>query len=158
MYSHLTCKVANKCLNVRERVEVVEWNKKWSPPFPCCPVSRQWCYGFIFDLLRQFVTKYDRYYYNIRQLFYYKMWQTFITKCDSYYKIWRLLQIATVRRHEVLYVFKIKHTDKILSKILHWSYFLNNFRSSRPDVFCKKGVLRNFAKFTGKHLWILDFE
>ena len=26
-------------------------------------------------------------------------------------------------------------------------------RSSRPDVFCKKGVLRNFAKFTGKHLF-----
>ena len=25
-------------------------------------------------------------------------------------------------------------------------------RSSRPEVFCKKGVLRNFAKFTGKHL------
>ena len=25
-------------------------------------------------------------------------------------------------------------------------------RSSRPDVFCKKRVLRNFAKFTGKHL------
>ena len=26
------------------------------------------------------------------------------------------------------------------------------FRSSRPEAFCKKGVLRNFAKFTGKHL------
>ena len=26
------------------------------------------------------------------------------------------------------------------------------FRSSRLDVFCKKGVLRNSAKFTGKHL------
>ena len=26
------------------------------------------------------------------------------------------------------------------------------YRSSRPEVFCKKGVLRNFAKFTGKHL------
>ena len=26
------------------------------------------------------------------------------------------------------------------------------FRSSRPEVFCKKGVLRNFSKFTGKHL------
>ena len=26
------------------------------------------------------------------------------------------------------------------------------FRSSRPEVFCKNGVLRNFAKFTGKHL------
>ena len=25
-------------------------------------------------------------------------------------------------------------------------------RSSRPEVFCKKGVLRNFIKFTGKHL------
>ena len=25
-------------------------------------------------------------------------------------------------------------------------------RSSRPEVFCKRGVLRNFAKFTGKHL------
>ena len=25
-------------------------------------------------------------------------------------------------------------------------------RSSRPDVFCENGVLRNFAKFTGKHL------
>ena len=24
-------------------------------------------------------------------------------------------------------------------------------RSSCPEVFCKKGVLRNFAKFTGKH-------
>ena len=26
------------------------------------------------------------------------------------------------------------------------------FRSSRPEVFCKKAVLKNFAKFTGKHL------
>ena len=25
-------------------------------------------------------------------------------------------------------------------------------RGSRPEVFCEKGVLRNFAKFTGKHL------
>ena len=25
-------------------------------------------------------------------------------------------------------------------------------RSSRPDVFCKKGVLKNFAKLTEKHL------
>ena len=26
-------------------------------------------------------------------------------------------------------------------------------RSSRPEMFCKRGVLRNFAKFTGKHLY-----
>ena len=25
-------------------------------------------------------------------------------------------------------------------------------RNSRPEVFCKKGVLRNFTKFKGKHL------
>ena len=25
-------------------------------------------------------------------------------------------------------------------------------RSSRPEVYCKKGVLRNFVKLTGKHL------
>ena len=25
-------------------------------------------------------------------------------------------------------------------------------RSSRPEVFCEKGVLRNFSKFTGNHL------
>ena len=37
--SHLTCKVAHKCLNVREWVEVVEQNRKRSSPFPCCPVS-----------------------------------------------------------------------------------------------------------------------
>ena len=30
----------------------------------------------------------------------------------------------------------------------HWLFF----RISRPVVFCKKGVLRNFAKFIGKHL------
>ena len=29
---------------------------------------------------------------------------------------------------------------------------LRRFRSSRLEVFCRKGVLRNFAKFTGKHL------
>ena len=27
------------------------------------------------------------------------------------------------------------------------------FRSSLPEMFCNKGVLRNFAKFTGKHLF-----
>ena len=31
-------------------------------------------------------------------------------------------------------------------------YFYFNVGSSRPEVFCKKSVLRNFAKFTVKHL------
>ena len=33
-----------------------------------------------------------------------------------------------------------------------WSLVLLLNRSSHPEVFCKKGVLRNFAKFKGKHL------
>ena len=33
-----------------------------------------------------------------------------------------------------------------------YSFIDENIRSSRPEVFCKKGVLRNFAKFAGKHL------
>ena len=53
----------------------------------------------------KFITKCDRCYYKMRQLFYYKMRQKFvtkcvsffITKCDSYYKIRRLLQIETVQ-------------------------------------------------------------
>ena len=31
-------------------------------------------------------------------------------------------------------------------------FYLSLFRSSCTDVLCKKGVLRNFAKFTGKQL------
>ena len=35
------------------------------------------------------------------------------------------------------------------------SIFTNSvctYRSTRPEVFCKKGILRNFVKLTGKHL------
>ena len=33
------------------------------------------------------------------------------------------------------------------------NFFMNSAsRSSRPEVFCKKDVLRNFTKFTAKHL------
>ena len=33
----------------------------------------------------------------------------------------------------------------------HITLSLEVYRSSRPEVFCRKGVLRKFAKFTGKH-------
>ena len=38
-------------------------------------------FGFIFGSLWYFITKYDRCYLKMRQLFYYEMWQKFITKC-----------------------------------------------------------------------------
>ena len=38
-------------------------------------------------------------------------------------------------------------------RFLSFSFLFVSFSgSSRPDVFCLKCVLRNFAKFTGKHL------
>ena len=37
-----------------------------------------------------------------------------------------------------------------LSRMKSWREDFS--KSSRPEVFCKKGVLRNFTKFTGKHL------
>ena len=40
--------------------------------------------------------------------------------------------------------------NKNLSKMYQKVKLL--YRSSRPGVFCEKGVLRNFEKLTGKHL------
>ena len=37
-------------------------------------------------------------------------------------------------------------------KPLTKSFFRTDVRSSRPEVFCKKDVFRNFTKFKGKHL------
>ena len=48
------------------------------------------------------------------------------------------------------------HENPILKKYNIFTLFLRVYpfskRSSRPQVFCKKGALRNFAKFKGKHL------
>ena len=49
---------------------------------------------------------------------------------------------------------EIKDNNNNLSglDLVLYIFTINKCRSSRPDVFCKKDVLRNFAKFTGKHL------
>ena len=38
-----------------------------------------------------------------------------------------------------------------MRRYFKWAFELS--RSIRPEVFCKKGVLGNFSKFTGKHLY-----
>ena len=43
-------------------------------------------------------------------------------------------------------IFFLRHIFKVSLK------FLTFFKSSRPDVFCEKGVLKHYAKFKGKHL------
>ena len=48
-------------------------------------------------------------------------------------------------------IYDVKDWTKI-NYNAHIAHISRVKRSSRPDVFCEKDVLRNFAKFTGKHL------
>ena len=47
---------------------------------------------------------------------------------------------------------KYNSKDTKITVLIKTDFRPNNFRRSLPEVFCKNGVLRNFAKFTGKHL------
>ena len=51
----------------------------------------------------------------------------------------------------MVFVFLVKVNGKNIAKA-SWkkALFIKN-RSSRPEVFCKRGVLRNFTNFPGKH-------
>ena len=53
------------------------------------------------------------------------------------------------KRGEVLAPFPENYCFKNWSQI----HIFTHCRSGRRAVFCKKGVLRNLAKFTGRHLW-----
>ena len=53
----------------------------------------------------------------------------------------------------------VQHLVYVFPIFFHVHKCFDNFHLSKnilqtqpPEVFCKKGVLRNFAKFTGKHL------
>ena len=43
--------------------------------------------------------------------------------------------------------------SKMLTKVATKNAIPEKVRVSRWETFCKKGVLKNFAKFTGKHLY-----
>ena len=47
---------------------------------------------------------------------------------------------------------KIQKPMNMGASILRSALNFKSFRSSRPGVFCKRGILKNFAKFTGKRL------
>ena len=51
-----------------------------------------------------------------------------------------------------------KDTSYIVQHITKNSLALNIFGSSQPEMFYEKGALKNFAKFTGKHLFKLNNE
>ena len=48
--------------------------------------------------------------------------------------------------------FKMHRDNSVTFVTVYRDFNYSLSRSSHPEVFFKKGVLRNFAKFTGKHL------
>ena len=59
-----------------------------------------------------------------------------------------LLYLRKVLWKPISVSWKASHSQNFL----HWNYVVPFNRSSRLDVFCKEGFLRNFAKFTGNQL------
>ena len=49
-------------------------------------------------------------------------------------------------------IIELKSILTALYVIYYLDFQYTRSRSSRPEVFCKKGVLRNLTKFTEKHL------
>ena len=78
---------------------------------------------------RHYLVKFTKF---LRKLFFYRT--PFYSDCFCVCS--EILGKSLVRNNEAVHVSSNNFTDK----------------SSRPEVFCKKGVLRNFTKFTGKHL------
>ena len=62
---------------------------------------------------------------------------------------WEQLMQTWITRSESGSLLSSKYLKRKLKMI--FENFVTH-RSSRPEVFCKKDVLRNFTKFTGKHL------
>ena len=57
------------------------------------------------------------------------------------------------RRYKRIFKSALVYLEKLKTYIAEASFYHLSFgRSSRPEVFYRKGVLRNFAKFTEKHL------
>ena len=64
------------------------------------------------------------------------------------------LRFLECRKIQYLYSLEFLCSETFLHsvKFLYSETFLYSDKSSRPKRFCKKSVLKNFVKFTGKHL------
>ena len=73
-------------------------------------------------------------------------WKLFISKI---LRPRRLLVIVSPKRY-------VKEAQLLFNMILFSQIVIPSYditsRSSHPEVFCKKGVLKNVTKFTGRHL------
>ena len=70
----------------------------------------------------------------------------------SHFQFCLVLENQLSPTHTYIYIYKLQEKQKSFHNVVkkHHQKFLT--KSNRPEVFCKKGALKNFAKFTGKHL------
>ena len=68
--------------------------------------------------------------------------------------IQRCLDLPEPKLHKTLTCILLVHSPQTTfhRKIVYNFVWIHQGRSGRPEMFCKKGLLRNIAKFTGKHL------
>ena len=84
-------------------------------------------------------------FWNFNGRFHFKLWD--FGSSFEYFYFWHWIVFP---RHYLKGKW-CKGPEKPLTSFA-WRFEIVNLRSSRPDVFCRKDVLKNFAKFTGKYL------
>ena len=78
------------------------------------------------------------------------------TRCHSlYHSLSLVVPLVVIRCHSLSFVVTRCTTrcHSLSFVVTRCTTRLSFHKRSPPKVFCKKGVLRNFAKFTGKHLY-----
>ena len=75
----------------------------------------------------------------------------YIRKRFWLFQNWQDSSTWTSETSENVYLF-VFISSFVSFKYIYFFDVVRNHRSSRPEVLCKKGVPRNFAKFTGKHM------
>ena len=65
---------------------------------------------------------------------------------------WKIYFFSNLEKLNKSFDFGIFLIAFLLGWSLHCTIIFKTGRSSRPEVFCKKDFLKNFTKFTGKHL------
>ena len=75
------------------------------------------------------------------------IYKTSIITPNTYIFLFGLRMIYLTRKTQWNYLWIMLFNQKVIFSIKK-----NSVTSSPPEVFCQKDVLRNFAKFTGKHL------
>ena len=89
-----------------------------------------------------------------------KIWQRWNTAGSSFRSSWSGLQLQRYQKDSIAGVLlwilrnfpEYLFYHKIYATAFFSYYAWHKNRSCRPEVFCKKGILRNFTKFTGKHM------